>query len=56
MVKAVEGGPNHRPATGVNRRDEVLCKSRLAGSVHPVDGDTNRMRPLDVHDAMSEFV
>jgi hypothetical protein len=56
MVEAIDGRANDRPAARLKGRHEVLCKSRLAGSVHAVDGDTNRMRPLDVHDAMREFV
>jgi hypothetical protein len=56
MVEAIDGRANDRPATRLQGRNEVLCKSRLAGSVHAVDGDTNRMRSLDGRDAMSECI
>jgi hypothetical protein len=56
MVEAIDRRANDRPATRLQGRHEVLCKSRLAGSVHAVDGDTNRMRPLDGRDAMSECI
>ena len=55
-VEAVDRSSNDRPAGCSDERDQLVREGRLAGSVGPIYGDPNGMRPIDCQDEAGQLL